>query len=73
MSSSAGENSVQALHGPGREPRVRALDRAGTIPMPTHPSTSSLRSMPPRPRYRARMIATILAASLALATPPTEA
>ena len=29
--------------------------------------------MPPRPRYRARMIATILAASLALATPPTEA
>ncbi|MEY4535098.1 MAG: hypothetical protein RLZZ246_1416, partial [Planctomycetota bacterium] len=29
--------------------------------------------MPPRPRYRARMIATILATSLALATPPTEA
>ena len=29
--------------------------------------------MPPRPRYRARMIATILSASLALATPPTEA
>jgi hypothetical protein len=69
--SSAGENSVQDLNGVRRVPRVHAVDRAGTIPMPAHPSTRSLRSMPPRPRYRARMITTILAASLA--TPPTEA